>query len=124
MKFRNPSQQSPFPHRFRQLRGNRPAATLLLMFQMPADALLQRCVRRHLNKKSIARAAAVLASDGTMSRPANGTGRAVGASQNDRVAVRIAQPAFPVIGSAVTGGWIAMARLDDFGLHLRGPGEG
>src|SRR5262245_3015801 len=40
-------------------------------------------------------------------------GGAVGAGQDDRVAVGIAQPDLPMVGSTIMVGWIAMARQDD-----------
>jgi hypothetical protein len=44
--------------------------------------------------------------------------RAIRARQHDDIAVRIAQPAFPVVGAIVALGRVAVARHDDLGLHL------
>jgi hypothetical protein len=47
-------------------------------------------------------------------------GRAVRTSEDDRVAVGIAQPDFPMVGTAVVIGWVAVARQDDLRLQFGG----
>lgn len=50
--------------------------------------------------------------------------RAVRAGDHDGVAVRIAQPAFPMVRATITGWWVAMTGQGDLGIHLRRAGNG
>ena len=60
----------------------------------------------------------------TFVRVATSNRGTIWAGEHDGVAVRVAQPAFPVIWPTVTFRRIAMARHDDFGLHLGSAGNG
>ena len=46
------------------------------------------------------------------------------AGQDDRIAVRIAYPVFPVVWSTVAVRWVAVARHDDLNLHRLGTCQG
>lgn len=60
----------------------------------------------------------------SISRFPRAVGGAIGAGEDDFVAVGVTQPNFPMVGATVLVGWIAMAWQEDFGFQFQNTGVG